>query len=235
MAIYTRENEYIRLLAARDHTVKELADKLFISEPTVRRDIVKMKEKEIVTCQRGVVSIKRNSADKRIPLHVRDLENIELKKRIALEAASHINDGDVIMLDASTSAQCIIPHLIKFKDIFVITNGINTAVELASLGIKTVCSGGELTSESLSFIGPDAETVLDRYFADIAFFSCRGLDNDGVASDNSILENNIRRLMIKNSKRKFLLCDSTKLSRRYLNKLCDSIALDGIICDIPIK
>ncbi len=235
MAIYTRENEYIRLLAARDHTVKELADKLFISEPTVRRDVVKMKEKELVTCHRGVVSIKRNSADKRIPLHVRDLENIELKKQIALEAASHINDGDVIMLDASTSAQCIIPHLTKFKDIFVITNGINSAAELASLGIKTVCCGGELTSESFSFIGPDAETVLGRYFADVAFFSCRGLDDNGVASDNSILENNLRRLMIKNSKRKYLLCDSSKLFHRYLNKLCDSSELDGIICDIPLK
>ena len=45
MSTYKRESEYIRLLAGRDHTVKELAEKLFISEPTVRRDIALLKEK----------------------------------------------------------------------------------------------------------------------------------------------------------------------------------------------
>jgi len=40
MAIYNRENQYINLLAQKSHSVKELAEKLFISEPTVRRDII---------------------------------------------------------------------------------------------------------------------------------------------------------------------------------------------------
>ena len=42
MAIYTREDTYIKILTERTHTVKELAEKLFISEPTVRRDILQM-------------------------------------------------------------------------------------------------------------------------------------------------------------------------------------------------
>ena len=39
MPIYERENSYINLLSERSYTVKELSEALFISEPTVRRDI----------------------------------------------------------------------------------------------------------------------------------------------------------------------------------------------------
>ncbi len=235
MAIYTRENEYIKLLEARDHTVKELSDKLFISEPTVRRDIILMKEKDLVVCKRGLVSLKKNSASKRIPLPIRDLENKEKKELIAAKAIHFINDGDVIMLDASTTAQYLLPHLAKLKNIFVITNGAKTAIELAAFGIKTVCCGGEITNESLSYIGPDAEGTLKKYHADIAFFSCRGIDESGVVSDNSILENSVRRVMMENADKKILLCDSSKIGHRYLNMLCNTTELDAVICDTKIE
>ena len=39
MPIYEREEEYIKLLSVSNYTVKNLSKKLFISEPTVRRDI----------------------------------------------------------------------------------------------------------------------------------------------------------------------------------------------------
>ena len=234
MSIYEREKEYVNLLSAGDYTVKELAQKLYISEPTVRRDIILMKEKELVTCNRGRVRLKRNVADKRIPLLIRDCEQMEEKQIIAAKAASYIQDGDVIMLDASTSAQCLIPHLARRKDIFVITNGARTALQLAAFGIKTICTGGELTTESFSYIGPDAERTLEGYHADIAFFSCRGLNAEGIASDNSIMENSIRRIMIARAKASYLLCDSSKLGATYLNTLCDTSGISGVICDIPL-
>ena len=79
MPIYKRENEYIKLLSERSYSVKELADKLFVSEPTVRRDIFQLKHKELVTSHRGIVSLNGKSADQRIPIIVRDFENIEEK------------------------------------------------------------------------------------------------------------------------------------------------------------
>lgn len=47
MAIYNREEEYVKLLTEHTYTVKELAQKLFVSEPTVRRDILLLKKKEL--------------------------------------------------------------------------------------------------------------------------------------------------------------------------------------------
>ena len=45
MSLYNRESQYVNLLVNRSHTVKELSKKLFISEPTVRRDIILLQKK----------------------------------------------------------------------------------------------------------------------------------------------------------------------------------------------
>ena len=230
LSIYNRENQYINLLAQKSHTVKELSEKLFISEPTVRRDIVFMQEKGLLSCKRGIVTLKTNSPDQRIPLFIRHLEQNEAKQIIASKAISHIKDGYVIMLDASTTAFHLLPFLAEFKNILVITSGAKTALESAAMGIRTICTGGEMTLESFSYIGPDAESVLKNYNADIAFFSCRGVA-DGIATDNSIMENNLRKIMIKNSKKKFLLCDKSKFEKTYLNTLCNIDDIDGLITD----
>ena len=205
MSLFNRENQYINLLAQKPHSVKELSEKLFVSEPTVRRDITLLKEKEILSCKRGIVSLKSKSPDQRIPLFIRHLEQNEEKQIIAKKAIQHIKDGHVIMLDASTTAFHILPHLTEFKNILIITNGAKTALESAAMGIRTICTGGEITLESFCYVGTDAENILKRYNADVAFFSCRGLSEDGIATDNSILENSIRRIMIKNSEESYLL------------------------------
>ena len=231
MSIYNRENQYISLLAQRPHPVRELAAKLFISEPTVRRDITVLREKGLVSAQRGIVALKTNSPDQRIPLFVRHLEQNEKKQSIARKAIKHVKDGDVIMLDASTTAFHLLAHLADFKNILLITNGAKTALEAASMGIRTICTGGELVYDSLCYIGTDAESVLRNYNANIAFFSCRGISDEGIVSDNSIFENAMRRIMIKNSERSDLLCDSSKLGKTYLNTLCNATELNGVISD----
>lgn len=229
MSLFNRENQYISLLAQKPHSVKELSEKLFISEPTVRRDIILLKEKEILSCKRGIVTLKSKSPDQRIPLFIRHLEQNEEKQIIAKKAVQHIKDSYIVMLDASTTAFHLLPHLTEFKNILIITNGAKTALEAISMGIKTICTGGEIMPESFCYVGTDAESILKKYNADIAFFSCRGLSDDGIATDNSILENSIRRIMIKNSKESYLLCDNTKFKKKYLNTLCNIKEISGII------
>ncbi len=231
MPLYEREKSYINLLSDGAVSVKELAMKLFISEPTVRRDIIALKKKELVVCKRGNVSLKVNYADQRIPLFIRDMEQNDEKRIIAKKAAAYIKDGEVVMFDASTTAFHLLPYLAEFKNILVITNGAKTALESAAMGIKTICTGGELTGESFSYVGTDAQSILNRYNADVAFFSCRGVSDEGIVTDNSILENSMRKIMIKNSKKSYLICDKSKFGKTYLNTLCHINELEGLITD----
>ena len=231
MPIYEREHSYINLLSERSYTVKELSEALFISEPTVRRDINELISKELVTRKNGVVSIKTNSPDTRVPMFIRNLENKDAKDTIAKKAALLIKEGDTVMLDASTTAYCLVQHLAKFKNIFVITSGAKTALALATLGIRTICTGGEMALGSFSYIGHDAERTLSNYNADIAFMSCRGISEDGAVTDSSIAENSMRKLMMQKSVGTYLLCDKSKIGKVYLNTLCEKDEFDGIIWD----
>jgi DeoR/GlpR family transcriptional regulator of sugar metabolism len=229
MSFYNREEKYISILSTGELSVQSLCKRLFISEATVRRDIAKLREKEIVISKRGVIKLNTQSPDKRVPLFVRNSENNTEKYEIARKAAENIKDGYTIMLDASTTAYYLLSYLQAFKNLLIITNGAKTALEAASLGIRTICTGGELTLESFSFVGSDAEETLRKYNADIAFFSCRGLSENGLATDSSIFENSIRKIMIKNSKESYLLCDKNKIGKKYLNTICSIKDIDGII------
>lgn len=234
MAIYNREDEYIKLLSEREHTVKELSDKLFISEPTVRRDIIVLRDKEILDCKRGVVRLRLSTPDERVPMFLRNLAHTEEKNAIARKCAAHIKDGYTLMLDASTSAYCLVPYLASFKNLFVITNGAHTAIALAAMGIKTLSVGGEITSDSYCFYGPDAERTVSAYNADVAIFSCRGINEQGALTDSTIFENSIRRIMMQNSRKRIALCDSSKFGKTYLHTLCHTRDVDEIISDSPL-
>lgn len=231
MSFYNREEKYITILSSGEHSVKELCEKLFISEATVRRDISALRDKEILTCRRGIVKLNTQSPDKRVPLFIRDMENCAEKISIAQKAARLVKDGNTVMLDASTTAFYILSQIQNRKNLIIITNGAKTALEAACMGIKTICTGGDITLESFSYVGTDAENLLKRYNADIAFFSCRGLSYDGIATDSSILENSMRIIMKENSEKSYLLCDKNKLGKKYLNTLCNTKTLDGVITD----
>lgn len=232
MPFYERENKITDILANCEKiSLAELAGKLFISLPTLRRDLIKLEKKGLIIRSHGKVSLAKNPADIKIPFSLRESEQNKAKTQMAKAAAEHIKDGDTIMLDASTSAYFIVPYLAEFKNIIVITSGAKTALLLAQYGISNICTGGRMINKSFSYIGNDAITTISGYNADVAIFSCRGLSLDGTPSDTSAEENDVRRAMMRRAKKKILLCDSKKIGNVYLNNLCDPEDLSEIISD----
>ena len=236
MPFYEREDKIIQILSSyEDTTLKVLSEKLFISLPTLRRDLIKLEKKGIVSRMHGRVSLIKNSADTKIPFDIRVEEHNSAKNIIAKKATEYIKDGNIIMLDGSTSAYCMVPFLAEFKNLIVITSGARTSILLSHYGISNICTGGRMINKSLSYVGNEAISTFSSYNADIAFFSCRGLSDDGNISDNSIEENDVRRAMIKHSKRKYLLCDDSKIGTSHLNNLCNVSELDGVLCNIELS
>jgi DeoR/GlpR family transcriptional regulator of sugar metabolism len=83
-------------------------------------------------------------------------------------------------------------------------------------------------------VGSGAEDFLNRFTADIVFFSCHGLSSDGMMSDPSIDEANLRRVMLEKSKKRYLLCDSSKFDKVYFYDMGSVSELDGVISDHPL-
>jgi DeoR family fructose operon transcriptional repressor len=232
MLINERHDQIIKELKASPNvTVRELAELLRVSEPTVRRDFSELHKKGIITKRYGGAVLNSVAADREIPFVLRENEKSKTKTEIGMKASELVRDGMVIMLDGSTSAYHLVPYLQKYKDIIVITSGAKTAVALAELHIPVFSTGGKMRTNSFSYVGKEAEDTVKRFNADIMFFSCRGLSEDGMMSDHSMEEANLRRVMFEKSREKYLLCDSSKFGNICFYDMGNVSELDGVISD----
>ncbi len=212
-------------------SVKELARKLYVSEPTVRRDLTELQDRGIITKIYGGAILNTEAAYREIPFLLRENEQSTPKSEMAKRAAAMVKEGDVVMLDGSTSAYRMVPHLVRIPNLTVITSGAKTAVALAEANVRTFCTGGQMIIHSFSYVGEQAENFVRNINADVLFFSCRGLDSDGKMTDNAIEEANLRRVMFGQSAKRVLLCDSSKFGKRYFYNMGSVRDIDSIVSD----
>lgn len=229
-----RYEDIIKILKERNGaSVSYLAQHLHVSEPTVRRDLAFLeKEKRIKRTFGGAVI--SDMATSEIPLSLRESENKTAKEIIAKKAIESISDGKIIFIDASSTASKIIKYLPNFSNLTIITNSPKNSLKLAELRVKSFSTGGLLLENSIAFVGRRAEDFIRNFNADLFFFSSRGLSEDGILTDASIEESDLRRVMMEHSKKNIFLCTSDKIGKRYMYNLCKLSDIDDIISDKPL-
>lgn len=228
-----REKQILEiLLKQKKIMVRQLAEVLFISEPSVRRDLASLEKQNLIKRIHGGAVLEETALSKnKIPFLIREYEQSSAKIEISKKAIEKIKDNDVVFLDASTSCYYLIPFLASKRNLTVVTNGVKALTKLAEYDINTISTGGALVNSCLALVGEEAYKTIETINANIAFFSCRGLSSDGYLTDIAPEENNIRKRMIKNSKRAYLLCDGKKFDKKYFHNLCHKDDIDGIITD----
>ena len=100
--------------------------------------------------------------------------------------------------------------------------------------MKTISTGGNVLAGSYSFIGQNAISNIKKYNADIAFFSCHGLSESGLVTENSQEENAIREAMMQQTKKSVLLIDNTKFNQTCFFNLCSLSDIDTVCSDVPL-
>lgn len=235
MPFYDRQEKILSALLEKETvSIQDLSKKLYVSVPTLRRDLTKLEQQGKIIRTHGGAQLVRKSADEKIPFYLREQEQNDAKTVIAEKAVEFVKDGDIIFLDGSTSAYNVIPLLADFRNIIVISSSAKSSFLLGKMGISNICTGGRMIARSLCYIGKEAEQTARNYNADIFFFSCRGLNSAGMLTDNSVEENSLRLAMLQQSRKRILLCDSTKLGHTYLNNLCHLSEVDALLCEAPV-
>ena len=231
-----QEKEILEILQTNQYaSIGELAKKLYVSDSTVRRKLDVLQKKGLITRTHGGAQlIESNNFFPSFAFRVH--ENSYEKKKIALAAISLIKNGDLIFLDGTTSAFFIAEYLSEFKNIRVITNGIDTLSLLAKNNITAYSTGGCVQELNRSvLVGNYAKEMIENFHADICFFSARSVYEDGEIYDCFEEENIIRKAMIKHSTTKVFLCDSTKFGKTSLFHLGSLSDVDYIVSnhDVP--
>lgn len=231
MLINERKERLLSLLVENGTmTTSALASELYVSEATIRRDLKELERLGQVNRVHGGAEPLQLS-ERQIPLTKRENQNELAKQNIAAKAVKLIHDGNTIFLDASSTVRRIVPLLGAFSGLTVVTNSPKTVLELADMGIRTISTGGILLNQSIAFVGRNAEQVIRSINADIMFFSCRGVSDDGDLCDSSLDETSIRREMLLRAKVKCLCCDSRKFGNKYPFNICRIEDIDHIITE----
>ncbi|NLN82226.1 MAG: DeoR/GlpR transcriptional regulator [Clostridiales bacterium] len=221
--------EYLKV--NKSASISDLSKRFFIGEATIRRDLDKLEKQKLVKrTYGGAVLVEGLNIE--IPISVREKEQALAKDIIGRRAAELVNDGDIIIMDSSTTTYYMIPYLKSKSDITIITNGVKTATSLGNtLHTRVYCTGGKLRENSLSLVGQGAKDYIKNFSAQKLFFSCRGITPDNGAMDNSEEEAELRKVMMGCAEGIILLCDSSKLNKKAFYRICGLDSLHHIVTD----
>ncbi|CAM3486053.1 DeoR/GlpR family DNA-binding transcription regulator [Marinicrinis lubricantis] len=213
-------------------TVQQMVDQFDISEATARRDLELLEQTSPVirtiggAMYDGLHSVKEYSFQER--------ENISYleKERIAQVAASLIHEGDVVGISGGTTSFLIARALKEKRNITVVTNAVNIAMELASNpSIQIVVSGGIMRGNSFELCGPLAEKMVEHIHIGKMFIGVDGINELQGLATYSEQEASIARALIQRSTETYAVFDHTKAGKTSLFTIAPLDAICGCITD----
>jgi DeoR family transcriptional regulator of aga operon len=214
--------------------VKEVSSDFNISEVTIRKDLEVLEKRGILSRVHGGAILKESSVPD-LALTEKEHIHTQEKQKIALKASELIDRGDVIILD-SGSTTTEIARLVKFKkDIKIITNAVNIALELAASDNEVILTGGFLREKSFSLVGAIAEDVLRTMTADKLFLGVDGIHFQYGLTTPNLMEGRVNQLMMQIAHEVIVVADSSKFGKRSMSIIADVEDADKIISDKKIQ
>ncbi len=208
----------------------EVARSLSVTEETVRRDLEKLETEGKLNRTHGG-AMRGESGRRDLPFTSRESMNVPEKRALARHALRHIEPGETILLDASSTA-LEFARQIPDLPITVLTNSLKIAIELSERSELTVVMiGGVVGPRSLSCVGPLSDHAIECYNVQKAFFSCRGVDALRGLSESDDEQARFKRRILALSERSYLLADHTKLSLKSAFFFAHASEVDILITD----
>ncbi len=200
-----------RLDGAGSVLVSELSSLLGVTTETIRRDLSQLQgQGRLTKTHGGAVRAGAGPTSER-PFHQRQRERQDIKQRLATQALTLIEAGQVIGLDASTT--CLeLAKLLPDVPITVVCNAPAVCHVLADRRhVRVVCTGGELDPQTLAFTGRLAEQAAAGFALDRLFISCVGIDARRGFGEASDPHARLKLALMNAARRTHVLADASKL------------------------
>ncbi len=198
-------------------TVEELSRHFEVSEATVRRDLVQLSKRGLIERAHGGATPKNHQHTEGIlepPLLKRAALEAADKQRIGRAAATHVNDGDTVIIAGGTTTSEMIPHLAERRKLTVITNTLNISTRLAAFPhITVIVLGGVLRHSELSMLGLLMENALENLRADKLFMGTPAIHVDYGFSADDMAEVRSDQVLMSVAREITVLADHTKFGR----------------------
>lgn len=217
-------------------TVQALADRLGVSADTIRRDLDQLDGEGLVKRTRGGAVDPTRMPRMDPSLNTRIQVHPAAKEKIGAIAAGLVTDGDVLIINAGTTALALARHLRQHRGLTIATNNLRLPAEVSAKCLRDLyVFGGDVSLVAQATIGPVAFPValggrdMDIR-CDLALVTVGGVSLDGYFTGN-LAEAAMMRKMLERASNVAILADSSKIDRRLFVQVAELGAADWFVTD----
>ncbi len=232
MMVEERRMQILQIVRSEGRAkVNDLVRRFKTSAVTIRSDLNELHQRGAVQRSHGGAVI-QDTVFRESPVNERINDHFAEKQRIGAMAATLVQEGETIILDSGTTTLEIARRIRDIRNLQVITNGLNIAVELlASRTIQTIIMGGSVRNDSASVVGRSTEDMLEQFSADKLFLCGAGCDPEFGVSGTNLDETMANRAMLRAAREIIVVADSSKFSKRSMSLIASFSEVDLVISD----
>ncbi|MHA3703885.1 DeoR/GlpR family DNA-binding transcription regulator [Jatrophihabitans sp. YIM 134969] len=226
-----RREETVTMLGERGvMSPSELAQHFGVSVMTIHRDLNELQRRGIILKSHGGVT-PQPAGTFESTLAFRESHMVEAKAAIATAAVELIGAGGSVLLDDSTTAAHLVPHLVERVPVTVATNFLPNMRPLAAVdGVSLIALGGDHDPVSDAFTGLVCLRDIEAVRVDALFVSAAGVDG-GTAWHGDPQLVAVKQAMLESAERAYLLVDHSKLGRTALHEIAPLGRFTAVVTD----
>ncbi|MCR9235784.1 MAG: DeoR/GlpR family DNA-binding transcription regulator [Alphaproteobacteria bacterium] len=215
--------------------IRDLSEEFGVSEATIRRDLRALDDGGVVVRTHGGVLVNSNVMVD-LPNEERKSVGAEEKRRIGEAAIEMLSGDEVVFLDAGTTAHAVAAYAHKKPGCNYVTTSLGVANQLQAQGISNFYMiGGAYQPVNDSFTGTLAISALRGLSFDIAFLCCSAVDvHKSSISVASEAYSQVQKEVILNSRRRFVVADSSKFKSNAFMRTARFDQITGIITNVEL-
>lgn len=207
----------------------DLSNKMGVSDDTIRRDLQELaQEDKLIKVHGGALSKSFHTAFDRKMVY-----NLEDKHIIAQKTAALVQSGMYILTSGGTSILEFAKSLDINLNATFFTCSLNAAIEFAHHpSIEVIMIGDKVSKDSMLTTGASAVQTIESVQADLCILGINSLDTQFGLSENDWEVVQIKKAMIKASKKTICIGISEKLNSQQKIKVANLDEIDILITEL---
>lgn len=203
-------------------TTTELVEYFEVSTETIRRDLQELEKQRLLQrVHGGAIAVGEMKPFQELSARLK--ENDEQKKELSRTAAAMVQEGDVIGVDAGSTAIYFAQALKeRLKKLTVVTYSLDVFQGLNGFAeFEVILCGGHFLKKENSFCGPLALDMLRQLHVQKAFVFPSAVSMQYGICDHEQESVQMQRQLIDCADSVFILADSSKFERRELLRIVE--------------
>ena len=207
----------------------DLSNKMGVSDDTIRRDLQELAHlNKLIKVHGGALSKSFHTAFDRKMVY-----NLEDKHIIAQKTAALVQSGMYILTSGGTSILEFAKSLDSNLNATFFTCSLNAAIEFAHHpSIEVVMIGDKVSKDSMLTTGASAVQTIESIQADLCILGINSLDTQFGLSENDWEVVQIKKAMIKASKKTICIGISEKLNSQQKIKVANLDEIDILVTEL---